>query len=866
MSAKKTYKLTGLASLIIFLPLLAASATTVTTESSPLSQTLAEDTVARELGWVQDSAFQCGGFYLDEPFNYPVSSEKNNTVEVTSDQTLFSQHGTSILEGKVTVTRAGQQLTANKAYLYRDPVTGKLSALEMFGDVHLREPNTLIVGKKGRYNFETKTKSLLDLLYRTTLNTRQIPAPPVTEQELRTERKITALTAWGKATEFSSTEPKIYELYGASFTTCPPVDPTWRVKAGHIVLNKNTGRGYATNARILVKSIPVFYFPYIDFSIDGQRKTGFLWPTIGGSNKAGPAFYAPFYWNMAPNYDMTITPGILTKRGVRLSDDFRYLTEHDRGNIYVSVLPNDRFFSQFQSDAAQNPASVQPAVQSQSITDAEISRLLNASDTRKGLIWRDESQYNDHWSSHVDFNYASDDYYMRDFGNLDEITQNQLLQEGDVYYKSQNWNFTGRLQGYQTIHPVNEPPVTNQYRRYPQLILNGDYPDQPYGLEYFIYSEVTHFDILNNPGIDIDQPIGNRLHAQPGVSLPIYLPYFYFVPRAQIALTDYNLQQTADTGAPNSKHRALPIFDISSGLNFDRNINVFNYSFLQTFEPQIFYSYIPYRNQSSIPVFDTTTNTLTYDQIFNYNRFTGIDRIGDANQLGFGVATRFIDQESGLEKIRLGIGDIWYFAKRRVTICNSKSADCTDYPDNPENHYELSPISGIFQYHVNSSWVFNANSIWNPITKQLDNAALAFNYEPDEQHIFNFGYSFVRNGDYFSGIDVNSTENNLKLTDISFSWPIIRDISAVGRWSQDWHTDHMQNLLYGVQYDTCCWAVRLVGGRSFTNLNPLNSPQYNSEFYIQFALKGLGNIGSDPSGVLSSGISGYNSQFGQVIK
>lgn len=865
MSAKKKFKIAGLAGVSLILPLLAVSAITPNTDPN-LTPSLAQDTVARQLGWVENTAFQCGGYYLEEPINYPIGMSTGNNVEVTSNQTLFSQHGTSILEGSVTATRIGQQMTANKAYLYRDPVSGKLSAMEMFGDVHLREPNTLIVAKKGRYNFETKNKALLDILYRTTLNTRQIPAPKVTDEEMRHERFITALTAWGKADEFSSTQPKIYELSGASFTTCPPINPTWRVKAGHIVLNKNTGRGYATNARIMIRNIPVFYFPYIDFSIDGQRKTGFLWPTIGGSNKAGYAMYTPFYWNMAPNYDMTITPGLLTKRGMRFSDNFRYLTPLNHGNFFISVLPNDRLFAKMQDDARTNPQLLQPAIQSPEITQAEINRLLNDSATRKGLIWRDDAQYTDHWSSHVDFNYAGDDYYLRDFGNLNEITQNQLLQEGDVYYKSQNWNFTGRVQAYQTLHPVNELPVTNQYRRFPQLILSGDYPNQPLGLEYFINSEATHFDILNNPGIDVSLPVGNRLHAQPGISLPIYYPYFYFNPRAQLALTDYNLYQTTDTNTPNNKHRVVPIFDISSGLNFTRYSNFFGHGFQQTLEPQVFYSYIPYRNQTSIPVFDTTVNTLTYDQIFNYNRFTGIDRIGDANQVGFGVSTRLIDQETGFEKVRLGVGDILYFANRRVTLCNSEAAGCTDYPDNPQNHYRLSPVSGILEYHVNQSWRFTANSIWNPITKQVDNSAIAFNYEPDVQHIINIGYSFVRNGDYFSGINVNTSENNLKLTDFSFAWPVIHDVSAVGRWSQDWHTNHFQNLLYGLQYDTCCWAVRVVGGRSFTNLNPANSPQYNSEFYLQFALKGLGNIGSDPSGALSSGISGYNTQFGQVLR
>lgn len=869
MSAKKK-SILFYSILVCLFPLAALSSINLATHSAPdpYTPSLARDTLAKQLGWVSSPENNCGGYYLEQPFTYPVNQEKN-LVEVTTESGLLSQRSTSVLEGKVTINRYGQQMTANKALLYRDPATGKLSAIDMIGDVNFREPNTLIVAKRGRYHFETKTKSLLDIIYRTSLNAdRQITGPNITEEEMLTERKITSLTAWGQAYEVSQTEPQIYELSQTSFTTCPPISPAWQVKASHIVLNKITGRGYATHARIFVKNVPVFYFPYINFSIDKQRKTGFLWPTFSSPGKWGPSFLAPFYWNMAPNYDMLITPAILSKRGVQLSDHFRYLTHTSEGDINLSVLPNDRAFSAFQKAASEDPDYTHPkdvAGKPASTTEAELNRLLNSSDTRKAFSWRDNSRFNDHWSSHVDFNYAGDDYYLRDFGsNLNEITQNQLLQEGDVYYKGQNWNFTGRLQTYQTLHPINESPVENQYRRFPQLILNGDYPDQPFGLEYFINNEATHFDIRNTPGTNTNLPIGNRLHTQPGVSWPLFQPDYFINPRFQFALTDYNLYQTAETGAPTNKHRAVPIFDINSGLNFTRNTVLFSHAYEQTLEPQVYYVYIPNVNQSSIPIFDTTVNTLTYDQLFNYNRFTGIDRIGDANQVSLGVTTRFIDQETGWEKVKLGVGDIVYFSRRHVTLCNDPLI-CSDNPFNHSNEQTLSPIFGILDYHVNNHWKFTANGIWNPITKQLDNTTLAFQYQPDDVRLINLGYTYARNGDILSGIATNDSRNNLKVTDVSASWPIMRDISAVGRWSQNWNHAHLQNLLYGVQYDTCCWAVRLVGGRAFIGVDPNNNnrPQYNTEFYIQFSLKGLGDIGTgNPHGLLSS-INGYKSQFGQ---
>jgi len=852
MSAKKKSIKAFVLLLATCIPLVAIATT--------YRQTTPSEQTATQLGWVIDPTAYCGGYYIEQPFIPLADATNEDAVGITGNQGLLAQRGTSILEDQVTITRRDQEITANKAYLYRDPVTFKLTSAELLGNIHLREPNTLIIAKQGRYTFDTKAKSLIDILYRTSLFEKQADSAKTPLPDIHQVHKITKLTAWGKAYEFSQTEPNVYEFSKASFSTCPPLHPAWRVKSSHMVLNKNTGRGYATHSRLYVKGIPVLYMPYINFPIDNRRKSGFLWPTIGASNRWGPYVLTPYYWNMAPNYDMTITPGILTKSGFRLVDDFRYLTEHHTGDLNFSILPNDRFFADFQRATRTTPkfsASTNP------VTQAEFNRLMSDSTTRKGLFWRNDSHLDDYWSSHIDFNYAGDDYYLRDFGNnLNQITQNQLLQEGDLFYKGPNWNFTGRVQAYQTLHPIDEFNVQNQYRRLPQLILDGDYPEQAFGLQYFINNEVTHFDILNTPGTSINLPIGNRLHTQPGVALPMYWPYFYINPRLQMDLTEYELYQTADTQTPPIKKRALPIFHIiASGASFGRDATLFGHLFQQTLEPQVYYTYIPYRNQASIPIFDTTINTLTYDQLFNYNRFTGLDRIGDANQIGVGVTTRLIDQESGLEKVHLGVGEIVYFANRLVTLCNNNS--CTDNPDNHANYQRLSPLSGVLDYHVNALWQFTGNVIWNPTTKQMNNTTLGLHYKPDEFHIINLGYSYAHSGNPLSGISTNNTSDNLKVTDISAVWPVFRDISGLGRWSQNWNQGHLQNLLYGLQYDTCCWAVRLVGGRAFTGLDPNNNnrPTYTSEFYVQFSLKGLGNIDSGNPGGLLHNISGYNPQF-----
>src|SRR3990167_2461524 len=754
------------------------------------TSSLATADIANQLGWINSGENSCGGYYLEGPFIYPADADKPNAIEITGNQGLYRGSGTSELES-LTIRHQGQQLTANQGFLYREAETGKLSIIDLIGNVHLQEPNTLVIAKEGRYHLVTKTKSLHDILYRTTLNGHEVAGPKVTSEEKQHDRKITTLSAFGSANEFSQTEPRVYEFDKTTFSTCPPTDPVWQVKAGHIVLDKNTGRGYATDARIVVKNIPIFYFPYINFSIDRQRKSGFLWPVIGHSKKWGGYLQTPFYWNMAPNDDMTITPGYLSLRGFQFVDYLRYLTHKGSGTMKFDVLPNDRAFRDFQAKAPGNINNyVNITGNTTEIIQAELNRLENASPTRNSFIWRDDSQFNSNWSTYIDLNHASDDYYMEDFGNLREITENQLLQEGDLYFKSEHWNSTLRLQSYQALHPIDRPPVTNQYRRLPQLILNGDYPDQFFGLDYFINNEITHFGLLKTPGASVNQPVGNRLNLQPGLSLPLNWPFFFINPRFQLAMTQYQLTQTQPTNTPGSKRRTLPIFDIASGLALSRDMTWFHHPFRQTLEPQAYYTYIPYRNQASIPLFDTTVNTLSYDQIFNYNRFSGIDRIGDANQIGVGMTTRLIDQRSGLEKVRLGVGDILYFSNRRVTMCNNTS--CTDNPFNPENKRRLSPVSGVIDYHVRNDWRISTNALWNPVSKQIDNATAGIHYQTDDTHIINLGYNYARNGNPFSCISTNNSQNNLKVTDISFSLPapFIRDLNLVGRLSHDWASNH----------------------------------------------------------------------------
>ena len=209
----------------------------------------------------------------------------------------------------------------------------------------------------------------------------------------------------------------------------------------------------------------------------------------------------------------------------------------------------------------------------------------------------------------------------------------------------------------------------------------------PGGFEYFVDTDATHFVIQKNPGSDLNFPIGNRLYAQPGISRPISFPFLTIIPRVQLSMTQYEVGDITDEPPPYQSadpSRVLPIFDLNTSMYFDRNIGFLGKGYRQTLEPEVYYVYIPYRNQNQLPVFDTTVNTLTYDQLFMYNRFSGIDRINDANQVTAGITSRFIDQDTGTEKIRVAAGQILYFEHRRVTLCpNAADPLCQDASDVP---------------------------------------------------------------------------------------------------------------------------------------------------------------------------------------
>lgn len=839
---------------------------------------------AAMLGWVATPSScinYCCGYYKDPLTAFltsPLPPLETTSVQASADQAQFTQTGRSVLVGNVKLVQPGRTVSADKAYLNRDPKTGGITSVDLVGHVTLNQPGKMIVGDAGHLELHSKLDSFSDAVYHFALGG---PVPfnktqlTHTTAPLETNINQTFLNAWGVSKSIEQEASGIIVLKNSTYTTCPPISPTWKVSASTINLNQTTGRGTAYNSWLDVKGIPVFYTPYFSFPIDNRRQTGFLFPTMGHNSISGYSLSTPFYWNIAPNYDALITPTYYTLSGFQGNGLFRYLLPGTNGTINAGFLPHDSAFQDFKEDALQQFAG-----------NPSLGRLEHSSDTRDYFAWNDVSQFNQNWKAQVNYNYVSDDYYLQDFNSLNPTVANQLPQSASIQYTNDIWTLIGKVQGYETLHPVNQSSVDNPYQSLPELDLNGIYPEQPYGLNLKLNTQFVDYTRSANPGEDDIPPGADRLNASPIVSWPVTGLPGYFTPTLQIDATDYAVTDQV-TGYPNNIQRLLPLLDVDTGLYFDKDTRLLNTNYQQTLEPRLYYLYVPYVNQTNIPIFDSALVPFSYDSMFFNNRFSGLDRIGDANQVTFGLTTRFLNEDTGMQKFRASIGQIYYFRNRFVTTCEpagtpgavSTDSACVDNTvinnnglvsaeEGTSSTEPSSPIAGLLNYNFWRAWSLTGSAAWDPHIHQTVNGSGGFQYAPKPNHILNLNYNFIRLGDPLPTTppavppSPTSHENDLNQGGFSFAWPLAQRWSVVGGWNYDLAHHTPQNYLYGLEYQNCCWAVRAVGGRTFVALNEYNNPTYSNAFYIEWQLKGLGNIGNgDPATLLLSSIPGYQNDF-----
>jgi len=471
------------------------------------------------------------------------------------------------------------------------------------------------------------------------------------------------------------------------YTTCPAGQDDWFLHAGELTLDKARETGSAWNAWVEFMHVPIFYSPYLTFPIGDERKSGFLPPRFGHHSQAGFFVLVPYYFNLAPNYDDTLTPRFLSERGLQLLNEFRYLGARQGGQLDLQVLPSDR-----------------------------VTR-----DDRWAGFWRHRQNFSPLWSGSTDVQWVSDNNYFIDLGTTtNESSRTHLPRFARLDYGGSIWRFATLVSNYQTIDTTI--PVADQpYQRLPQFILRGSAPYGPNRLQYSLDSELTHF--YRQASVT-----GQRFDILPGVSWPLRTPYFYFTPKAGYRYTAWHLDNTLGDETPE---RTLPIYSVDSGLFLERDDSWFGTRLHQTLEPRVYYVNIPYRNQDDLPVFDSAIPDFSFLNFFRENRFVGADRVGDANQLTAAVTSRFLQAENGAERARISLGQVLYFENRRVNL-----------PAGTVTQTSSDMIAEAYA-RLDQPWYLRSDMQWDNEARETRKFNFYLHYRPKPDRIVNLGYRLL---------------------------------------------------------------------------------------------------------------------------
>lgn len=774
------------------------------------------------LGWDEQVLVGlCRGRYQETPI---FSSSSQTTL--AADEVSFHSEGSSLLKGHVEVKMPERILTAETATLYRDPKTKQITRVELHDGVHLVEKNRTIWAQKASIDPSTSAGYIENVMYR-----------------FDTTHQGAALPAWGLASLIKRFENKDILLAKATYSTCPPKKRDWQIEARELYIDDAAKEGKAKDAKLRFYDVPVAYLPYFSFPTSKERKSGFLMPMYGYSNIGGFDFAVPYYLNLAPNYDATVTPHAYTFRGVMLNGEGRYLTSNSIGMINASILPDDKAFQHFLDN-----------------NNTQFPGLSSQSNNRWSVFYRDDTSFTDHLSMHVNFQQVSDNYYLQDFSsNLAVLTENQLRKEGLLTYVGEHWKLQGLAEAYQTLNPINQADVSHIYERLPQFMAEGFYDELPLGTHL---SLVGQFDQFQWPLNDDTIPEGPRFHVNPGLFLEQHTAWGYLSPKVDLVDNYYHISAEG-LGPTKSVNYTIPRYSVDGGLFFEDSQTWTGYT--QTLEPRLFYLNVPYYNQSEVPAFDSAYMIFTADQLFRENRFSGQDRIGDTNQLSYALTSRFL-KSNGVEKVRLTAGQITYFADRKVNLCYNAQGICEDNPlmlgfTSPTT--KTSPIATQGVYRLNSAWSMVGDWVFEPSANAANNADFNFHYQPEVNHILRFGYSYLVNGNIFAGRTNQVGHAALHQATAGYAWPLTNNWSGLGVYGYNLSEHYDMIAFLGFQYDSCCWAMRFLGGRVYNSLSPSTlKPEYNNNVYVQVLLKGLGTVGSsDPASTIQSYLPGYVNQF-----
>ena len=575
-------------------------------------------------------------------------------------------------------------------------------------------------------------------------------------------------------------------MESARFTMCGPGDNAWWVQAESIDFDGLDETGLANWGTLYFQGVPILASPILSFPTSDRRKSGFLTPSFGLSSNLGTDVRVPYYFNLAPNYDYTLTPRIMTKRGVLLENEARYLFPEHRGTLVYDVIGKDR----------------------------------ETDDSRHFTAVRHEYAAPSGLAAGINYNRVSDDRYFVDFAStIVDTSQKVLPQDGFLAYIQPYWNTSVRLTKYQTLQdPDLSQPIAEPYERVPQVSVNG-YIAEWRGFEAAALLEGTRFE---HPTLES----GNRYLADVRAAYPILTPGSFVVPRARVSSTTYDLDPKFHP-RDSTPTRTLPILSLDAGLIFERDIGWFGRDAQQTLEPRLFYAYIPFRDQSDLPNFDSALADLNYAQLFTENIYSGSDRISEANQLTAALATRVLDSETGAERLRAAIGQRYYFSDQRVTL-----------PGEAPRSNASTDVLAALSAQLGRSWAIDLAVQYSAERSEFARAAAGTRWQPGRASVLSAYYRYQA--------------DSISQIDLSGQWPLSNRWYAVGRFNYSLRDNRSIDIIAGFEYQQDCWLLRFVAQRFVTT-----ALTTTTNIYLQLELNGLTSVGTNAASLLRRNIPGY---------
>lgn len=802
------------------------------TESSPLTQTRGP----RDLDWVpmeelteeqrQSLPSGCCGTYIS-PERTDADAKldpANASVRATADSSETQQQTMVIMSGRVRLTQGYRMLSADKAVFNQDT-----REAEITGDIQIREPGLLLHAGKAEMKVDTGDATLHNaefVLY---------------ESRIR-----------GQAEKLQKFGDRIFVLDSSRITSCEPDSNLWSVVGSEVKINNEKRYGTARHMRLNIKDIPILYSPYLRFPVGKDRLTGFLFPSISFDSHSGiEDFAAPFYWNIAPNYDATLTPRYMYEHGSSLDVELRHMSTQFDTTLSGSYAGNDEG-----NYSGYDRSKIEQGL-----------RTDYTGEERWMLNLEQQGGRGQRWSTEIDYTNLSDIDFMRDFNksSIDSNRQPNINKMALVNYRTDNWLLGAKAQEFRVLTEESQIP----YRELPRVHADGNYRFNDWLLE--LNHEYVNFDLNSYYQLGTDNIIlGERLRTDYSLTWDKDFISGFFKPGVAIKSLNYQLDGNAliDT-AEQSPSLATAQGSLDMGLYFEREAKLFESNFIQTLEPRAFYLYSDYEDHSELYNltannnfinFDTSELTFTYNQLFRDTRFSGGDRIDDANQLALGVSSALISSASGIERLRMSIGQIYYFDDRRVVAANNAATD--EMYSRPD-----SEIAAQVNGQLGDSLRFTSDVAYDHRNDEITSASAGVNYMDEDFRIFNISYRYTRNPQATNPSNpVPVLDSTLDQLDASVIWPVSDQWSLIARSNYDFTYDLELDTFAGIEYNDCCYRLRVMGRRWLNfdyNSNFMataTDDDYDQGVFVEIQLKGLGSISERIGKLLDKAIIGYTAR------